>query len=261
MYRVLIFGGTTEGRLLYTYCVEHTISALVCVATEYGERLLVREGENSSVGIHEGRLTLPEMQELMRREKPQLVLDATHPYAVLATENIKAACDVLHITYKRILRSDTDISEMELPYGDSGIYSFDSIEKAVCFLEKQDGNIFVTTGSKELIKYKKLTAFQDRVYVRILPQPELVASCIALGIEGRHLAAMQGPFSEEMNYAYLTEFGIRWMVTKQSGAAGGFPEKCKAAERAGVNLVMIRRKEKENGIPIEEAKRLLEEME
>lgn len=281
MRKALIFGGTTEGRLLYTYCAKHDIPAIVCVATDYGERLLLREAENDSVSIHEGRLTLEQMQELMRTEKPRLVLDATHPYAALATENIKAACDALHIPYRRVVRpcaeeapEAADIGKAEnsgqTEHGSAldetaGTLLFDSIEEAVRFLEKQTGNIFVTTGSKELWKYRELTAFLDRVYVRILPQPEAVAACIALGIEGRHLSAMQGPFSEEMNYAYITEFNIQWMVTKQSGEVGGFCEKQEAARRAGIPLIIIRRKQtgsgtqEDGGISALEAMRLLEE--
>ena len=282
MEKAFIFGGTTEGRLLYTYCTERGIPAVVCVATGYGERLLRREAENAAVVIHEGRLTLPQMKELMKTEKPRLVLDATHPYAAVATENIRAACNALQIPYRRVVREDAkDVPESaesgkkesgarttpgEASGGSAGdsTFLFDSIEEAVRFLEGQEGNIFVTTGSKELWKYQELTAFRDRVYVRILPQPEMVAACIALGIEGRHLCAMQGPFSEEMNYAYIREFNIRFMVTKQSGEAGGFYEKQEAARRAGISLVMIRRKEtgsamqEKDGISVEEAMRLLE---
>ncbi len=83
---------------------------------------------------------------------------------------------------------------------------------------------------------------------------------MGLGISGRHLTAMQGPFSEEMNYAYLKEFDISWMVTKQSGALGGFPEKCRAAERAGVELLVIRRQDKDEGISLEGAIHILEEL-
>ena len=38
--RVLIFGGTTEGRVLSQWCAENGISADVSVTTDYGARLL-----------------------------------------------------------------------------------------------------------------------------------------------------------------------------------------------------------------------------
>ena len=80
-----------------------------------------------------------------------------------------------------------------------------------------------------------------------------------MGIRGRHLLAMQGPFSEEMNRAVIKEYDIRWLVTKQSGDPGGFPEKQKAAKELDVGLIVIRKGKRESGIGIEEAKEILEE--
>ena len=52
---------------------------------------------------------------------------------------------------------------------------------------------------------------------------------------------MHGPFSQKLNEALLEQFHIRWLVTKDGGAAGGFPEKAAAAQSAGAALVVIRR--------------------
>ena len=40
---------------------------------------------------------------------------------------------------------------------------------------------------------------------------------------------MQGPFSCEMNAATIRQTGAKYLVTKESGAAGGFLEKLEAA--------------------------------
>ena len=40
MYKVLLFGGTVEGRTVAEYLNENKIPSMVCVATEYGESLL-----------------------------------------------------------------------------------------------------------------------------------------------------------------------------------------------------------------------------
>lgn len=63
---------------------------------------------------------------------------------------------------------------------------------------------------------------------------------------------MQGPFSEELNLAMLRQIRARWLVTKASGAAGGFQEKLAAARRAGARVVVIRRPREETGLSLRE---------
>lgn len=53
---------------------------------------------------------------------------------------------------------------------------------------------------------------------------------------------MHGPFSRALNAAILEQYRIRWMVTKDGGAAGGFGEKLDAARDAGAELVVIGRR-------------------
>ena len=54
---------------------------------------------------------------------------------------------------------------------------------------------------------------------------------------------MQGPFSCQLNKALIEQFHIRYLVTKDGGAAGGFAEKVQAAAETGVQLVVLRRPE------------------
>ena len=39
----------------------------------------------------------------------------------------------------------------------------------------------------------------------------------------------------------MEQFAIRFLVTKDGGAAGGFAEKAEAAARCGVQLIVLRR--------------------
>ena len=116
------------------------------------------------------------------------------------------------------------------------------------------GNILVTTGSKELAAYTKIENYQQRIYARVLPSAEAVALCRSLGFEGRHIIAMQGPFSEEMNLVQLREYGCAYLVTKDGGAAGGFAEKMRAAQKAGAAAVVIDRPGSGEGVSLEEIK-------
>ena len=56
---------------------------------------------------------------------------------------------------------------------------------------------------------------------------------------------MQGPFSYELNLAMLRQIQAEYFVTKESGRAGGFAEKLRAAAEAGAVAVVIGRPEVE----------------
>ena len=126
------------------------------------------------------------------------------------------------------------------------------------YLEQTQGNILITTGSKELDKYTRLTNYKERCYARVLSVLPSVMQSIDLGFSGKHLIAMQGPFSEEMNYVQLKEFHCSYMVTKDGGDTGGFKEKIQAAKRAGATAVIIDRP-KDRGMSLEQIKEAVKE--
>lgn len=244
--KVIIFGGTTEGRRLTEYAADAGISAHVCTATQYGENLLP---SREQITVSHERMDCEEMCLLIKKLAPVCVIDATHPYAREVTKNVKAACALCSVRYLRLVREEEE-ARQEVIYAES-------IEDAVKLLERVSGNILVTTGSRELEKYTDLADYRERVYARVLPSEEAVAKCESLGIRGRHLICMQGPFSAELNTALIREFGITCMVTKDAGSAGGYPQKCEAAKAAGIKLIVIGRP-KEEGFTCQEIIRILQ---
>ena len=62
-------------------------------------------------------------------------------------------------------------------------------------------------------------------------------------MEGKQICAMQGPFSAEMNIAMLKQTDAAFLVTKDTGTTGGYPEKEQAAHQLGVRMVVISRPE------------------
>lgn len=161
-----------------------------------------------------------------------LVIDATHPYAKEVTANIKQACFRQGIRYLRLLR---DLGDQ------SGALEFASAQKAAAYLANTQGNILLTIGSREIDVFAPLNKDQKRIFARILPAEDSIAACRRAGVTGRNLLCMQGPFSADFTYAALREFQCRFLVTKNSGSAGGFEEKMEAARRAGVQVLVIRR--------------------
>ena len=261
MCKVLIFGGTTEGRLLWEYCHQEAIPAEMYVATEYGAYVL-EKSDADNPHIHVGRLDSYDMAALFEREGNVLVVDATHPYATEVTRNLLESCKASGKSGIRVERSACLEGGTE-SFGDGRIVTVGSVAQAAEYLESQTGNILVTTGSKELKQYTLIPGYRERLYVRVLPNPDVLKYCISLGIEGEHLIGMQGPFSVEMNCAMIKEYGIRWLVTKDSGVQGGFPEKLHAAERTGICCVVVGRQpvntDKRDSMGLQEAKRRIKE--
>lgn len=256
--KIWLFAGTTEGNLLADRMAGCDVLLDVSVATEYGREGLPRA---HNIRVCSGRLTEGEMTEQLKNKAYSLVLDATHPYAREVSENIKNACKNLDVPLIRILREPGTFLEAAgytsgLPHVPDPVW-VDSIEAAVEFLKDTKGTVLVTTGSKELRKFTELPGFEERVYARVLSLPEVVKECAGLGFYGEHLIAMQGPFSKELNLAMLHSVHASWLVTKESGRAGGFFEKAEAAKEAGAGLIIIGRP-KENGISPYEALQILE---
>ena len=227
MKKVLVFAGTTEGRELAELLADSNIKCSVCVATDYALELM----NDKRLDVHCGRLTEEEMEVLMRDGKFDVVVDATHPYAQIVSQNVRQAADMESISLIRLRRSTESAEE--------GFVSFKTHEECSAWLSFQTGNILLTTGSKDLGSYAKNETIKNHLFVRVLPGEESIRLCTANGITGRQIIAMQGPFSVQMNECILREYSIDWMVTKISGHAGGFEEKVEAAKKAGVGVCAI----------------------
>lgn len=269
---IFLFGGTTEGRKIAeaivevnrewtardaAACAAHEsselpIAAEVYVTTAYGASLLPA---GPGITVHVGRLDAEEMTALFMEARqtsaPLRVIDATHPYAAVVSENILTACAAAGVRCIRVEREDSGAGGKPSASEGAAFHWVDSVEEAAAWLAGQSAhrpNILITTGSKELAPYTQIPDFAARCYVRALPTVEALEKCQALGFRREHLILMQGPFSEEMNVAQLRYADAGYLVTKASGETGGFPEKCEAALALGVEVVCIGRP-KEVSIP------------
>ncbi|MBQ3600829.1 MAG: precorrin-6A reductase [Lachnospiraceae bacterium] len=244
MKEILIFAGTTEGRELSEYLAMAGIAHTLCVATEYGEIVLK---EHPLVKVHKGRMNQEEIEVYIEAGNFGAVVDATHPYAEMVTQNIKNAIQDIDIPCLRLKRESNVTSSYEIIH-----YFKDSVSCAKA-LEKIDGNILLTTGSKELSVFAKFIDRKERLYVRVLPGIESLQLCMDCGIVGKQILALQGPFTTQMNEAMLRQYQIKCLVTKASGNAGGYQEKLDAAQNLGIPVFVI-------GCPAEQESYTFEEV-
>ena len=216
--KAVVFSGTTEGRRFSRRLAALGAEVTVCVATPLGAE---EQGEMAGIAVHTGRLTSDAMAALL----------AGADLCIDATQNIRTAAAQAGVEYRRLLRAQSHLPE--------GCAVFETAAQAAGHLAATEGNILLTTGAKELNAFSMLDPV--RLYPRVLPTQEGIAACEAAHIPHRNIIAMQGPFSLALNTALLEQFSIRFLVTKDGGAAGGFAEKVQAAQAVGTQLVILRR--------------------
>lgn len=239
---ILILGGTTEGREIATELALRGYPVLVTVASSYGMEMFP---EKIPVEILVGRQDTDQFKKLMEQRGINLVIDATHPHATLVTERAWQASGEKGIPFIRFERSAGDsLTDGEAAQGPLiKVKDYQAAaQAAVEIAAEQGGSVFLTTGSKNLQPFvDAVQGTNVRLVARVLPDPEGIRQCLALGIKPANIVAVQGPFSLEMNAAMLKEYGASVLVTKDSGEAGGVSEKTGAAKLLGIPVVMVER--------------------
>ena len=248
MCEVLLFGGTSEGRRLAEYMSSLRLSSLICVATEYGETVM---DVQDPVRVRVGRLDADQIADLIRAERPRFVVDATHPYADVVTRNIREACDRCSVACLRVHRD----SERE-----DGCRRFATLAEAIAWINTVPGVVFSSLGAKASAEMCAISDFAQRVWLRILPYPSGIESCLRLGYPMGHIIAMQGPFTEEFNVACFRQTGASVLLTKDTGKQGGFHEKVAAARTCGMQIAVIERPEDAEGYSMEQIMQKLKEV-
>ncbi len=251
---IFLFAGTTEGReIAEAIADDGRWQTRVYTATAYGSTLIPEAAPLIHVS---GRLDAAQMaEEFTAYAAPgAVVIDATHPYAVEVTKNIRMAAEKAGLRCIRVKRAE-ELSDLLSGCAWTAVaYSREAAE----FLSGTEGNIFLTTGSRDIGDYTVIPGYRDRLFARVLPLPDVVRKCTELGIAGRHLICMQGPFSEELNEVMFRETEARYVVTKESGKNGGFDEKKAAARQVGCHLVVLTRpKETADAVSVEKCLEML----
>lgn len=228
MKKILVFGGTTEGREISEAISKKGILVDLHVATEYGNQIVEKNG---NLNVVTGRLDCNQIRDIIETVDYECVIDATHPFATEVSRNIYDAISdkTMLIRFKR--KTAHEKSE--------GIRYFSSAYEAYDALKQTDGRILLTTGSKDLKTYCGDEETRQRIFARVIPAVESLELCKKAGLEGSQIIAMQGPFSEKMNISIIEEKRIKVLVTKQSGVAGGTDSKISACLKTGIQCFVI----------------------
>ena len=247
MTEFVLFGGTTEGREAAALLTDSGHETLVCVASAYGEAMLA---PRAHLTVQARPLDEEAMVSLLRQHRPRLVLDATHPYADGVSADLRRACGLTDTPYLRIVRPAVP---------EDGCLYFDDLAGLVSYLNTGRDLIFSTLGGKEAFALSAVEQAAQRIFIRVLPRAESLNACLDAGFLPSHIVCMQGPFSKELNRAMFAQTKAQILVTKETGAAGGFPEKVEAARELGMRVAVLRRPPDTDGITVQKLAECLKE--
>ena len=227
-----VFSGTSDGNRLANELAEQGYPVVVSAATEYGGEVAAQHCPGVSVWAgHQG---VEAQKQALSQHQARAIVDATHPYASLISEQLMGLSKTLNIPYLRFERPSSFAA-------DSGI-ECDSTEQAAEQAFKLGQRIFLTTGSKDLAIFLNAPGASEREwFVRVTPEPEFIQRAIDLGVPRSRICAMQGPFSEAFNTVLWQDLKIDCVITKDSGNAGGYQAKVAATQALNIPLLVIRR--------------------
>lgn len=250
-----VFSGTSDGNQLANGLAQQGYPVVVSAATEYGGEVAALHC--SGVSVWAGHQGVEAQRQALTQNQARAIVDATHPYASLISEQLMGLSQSLDIPYLRFERpSSVGCAEHSEAHGSRTldidalpssahpmVFNLcDSAEQAAKQAIALGRRIFLTTGSKDLATFLQTPGANEREwFVRVTPEPEFIQRAIDLGVPRSHICAMQGPFSQAFNEALWRDLKIDCVITKDSGDAGGYQAKVAATQTLNIPLLVIKR--------------------
>ena len=175
---ILILGGTTEGRVLAEMLSRAGYNCILSVASTLGGTFA-----GNIVEIQVGPLTPDSLQQLIEERDISLIIDATHPYALLIKEIAQTAAAEHHLEYWRLERPQAFLPDIP------GIIRVVDYTQALSVLTDSGGGIFFTIGVKNLHIFSELWKTGRPVWVKVYPEAESLEQCKSFGLRPEQIFA------------------------------------------------------------------------
>ena len=221
---LLIFGGTTEGRLAVDVC------------EQAGKPFYYStKGDLQKVDMHNGvhitgAMTADDIVAFCKEHKIGCIVDAAHPFAENLHKTIDEARHALGVPVIRLQRV--------FPKHIKGVTYCSDYEDAIAKMQEAKVNkLLALTGANTISKLKRSNAI-----FRILNRPESIALAKSSGLADDQLIfyneSLEIPTVEDEKKV-MGEVGCDAIITKESGESGGFEVKVKAALELGLKVFVV----------------------
>ncbi|WP_425539291.1 precorrin-6A reductase [Microaceticoccus formicicus] len=223
---IWIIGGTSEAREFLSG-LKDTDDIIITVTTQYGKSLI------QDAKVITGRMNAEEMVGFIEGYGIGLIIDMSHPFALEVSSNAIVASNQTGTRYIRYIRNSAESEDAIIEK---------SMDDLLSKIDEITGNILFTTGSKDIPKFERVRGESRHTY-RILPLVNSLKIAEEAGVSADDVICMKGPFTKEFNIAMIENFGIEYMVMKESGENSGFLDKIEACREMGVKPIVLKRTE------------------
>ena len=220
---ILIFGGTTEGRIVCGVLDESGKEYYYSTKGAFQELEMVHGKRVSGAMTHEV------MHQFITEQEIQLVIDAAHPFAAVLHKTIGEVTAELGIP---VIRYERRYSERT-----GQVIECASYEEMIAKLEAQPCHrLLALTGVNTIAPLKPFWSRHES-YFRILDREDSREKAEAAGFPFDHIVYFQPGEDQEL----FDRIQPDAVITKESGESGFFDEKIAPALAAGVPVYMITR--------------------
>lgn len=221
---ILIFGGTTEGRLAAEVCEE--AGKPFFYSTKSGlQNVPLRNGVRVS-----GAMTSEEMRAFCQKRGVKIIVDAAHPFA----QNL----------HREIANVGVPVVRLQRDFGkrvERAVYC-KSYEEAVARMNENGvQKLLALSGANTIVPLKEFWERHETVF-RILDRDESRIVAHKAGLDDSHIIYYNKDNElpdVESEMKMMERVGCDAIITKESGVSGGFAEKVEAAVRLGVKVFVV----------------------
>ena len=220
---ILVFGGTTEGRMAAKVLDESGTAYFYSTHRGFQDIQLAH-------GVHiTGAMEGLQMATFCQEHDIRLLVDAAHPFAENLHRNIVQVAQALSIP---VIRYDRIF-----PAHDDDLVWCKDYDDAISQLKKQGVHrLLALTGVKTIDKLRDYWQ-EHTCWFRILNREESMRMAEKAGFPADHLVYYQ----QDDTAALIGQLRPQAIITKESGTSGGFNEKIEAARQAGTKVFVVER--------------------
>ena len=227
--KILLFGGTTEGKASSNWLSDLEIEHFYSTKTDSGNY-------ESKFGTRIcGAMDVVEIRSFCKHNQIDLIIDAAHPFADVLHQNIVAAARQSELPVIRMERDAVPRIESEF------VQYHQDLDGILNEIKKQNqSKVLSLMGVKALPEIHSKTHGID-IWYRILDFPSSLKIANEAGVERDRLIIAPAFEGMETQEPLLISEGIQAMVTKESGYSGLLDQKMELAIKHKIPLYVIAR--------------------